>query len=422
MALPPAHRLTTASLAAAHPFVADTGLGGRSVYVGRDLLGGPFFYDPFELYASGILSNPNAFLVGNVGRGKSSFAKTFVWRHATLGRRAWILDPKGEYAALAAAWGVTPLRLRRNGPLRLNPLDPPGVPAGAAPAERQERATLVAALAEASLDRVLLPTERAAIAAAVAAVSVAGVTTLPRVVQALLDPSPASAAELATTPAQLASEGRSVALELRRMVAGDLVGLFDGETSRGLDLSAALVVVDLSALAGSGALSVLMAAALGWMATQLAHPTANGQLLVVDEAWALFGNVGVARWLRSAWKLARAWGVANLAITHRVSDLEAAGPAGSEAVQLAAGLLADSETRIVYAQPPGEADAAQRLLGLTPAEVELLPRLGRGVALWRIGSRGFLVRHELTRAEQAIVDTDRAMRGNAAGDPVAAGA
>ena len=40
-------------LQAAYPFVAERGLGGRGVYIGRDLYGGSFCYDPWELYGEG---------------------------------------------------------------------------------------------------------------------------------------------------------------------------------------------------------------------------------------------------------------------------------------------------------------------------------------------------------------------------------
>ena len=119
----------------------------------------------------------------------------------------------------------------------------------------------------------------------------------------------------------------------------------------------------------------------------------------------------MARWLQACWKLSRAYGVANVAVLHRLSDLRAAGPAGSQQVLLAEGLLSDSETRVVYAQSPGEARASQDLLGLSGTEVDLLPRLGRGVGLWKVGRRSFLVEHRLSDLEARLVDTDARMAG-----------
>ncbi len=117
----------------------------------------------------------------------------------------------------------------------------------------------------------------------------------------------------------------------------------------------------------------------------------------------------MARWLQASWKLSRAYGVANVAVLHRLSDLTPVGAAGSEQVGLAQGLLSDSETRVVYAQPPGEVATAGELLSLSATEAELLPQLRRGVALWKVGHAPFLVQHLLAPAERALVDTDAAM-------------
>ena len=418
----PAHQVTTRHLGAAYPLVAEPGLGHRGVLIGHDLLGGSFVYDPFELYAQGVISNPNMIVFGQIGRGKSAFVKTYLWRQAVFGRRAWVVDPKGEYGALAAAWGVEPVALRPGGRVRLNPLDPgPAGEGGHRSAEEADRRQieLLASLAAACLGRPLAPRERVAVDLALAAVgSRAGPPTLPAVVDALLDPSTDAARLIRTDRSNLLEDGRDVALELRRLVHGDLRGMFDGPTTPGLDLSGPLVVLDLSALYNSAALGVLMACATAWLQAALARQASDGPvggahvLVVVDEAWALLANLGVARWLQASWKLSRAYGVANIAVLHRLSDLQAVGGAGSEQVGLAEGLLSDSETRVVYAQPPGEVGRAADLLSLSETEAELLPQLRRGVGLWKVGPRAFLVQHLVGPAERALVDTDSAMTGD----------
>lgn len=461
----PAHEVTTRHLGAAYPFVAAGSLGTAGVLVGRDLFGGAFVHDPFELYQRQVVTNPNMIVFGQIGRGKSAFVKTYLWRQAVFGRRAWVVDPKGEYGSLAAHWGVTPLSLRPGGTLRLNPLDTPArggavtrmvtsagrrsarggrgeehvlgsagegsgsdrrgdgyaVLGGGGGSEAEDdlvrrRAELLCALTEAGLGRRLLPSERVAVELAVQSVSHRRATpTLPDVVAAMLAPTASAAAAVRTDAATLAADGRQGALELRRMVAGDLRGMFDGPTSPGLDPSGPLVVLDLSALYHSAALGVVMTCATAWLQAQLTgagaggHLSSNGALVVVDEAWALLSNLGVARWLQASWKLARAWGVANIAVLHRVSDLAAGGESGSAPSQLAHGLLADSETRVIYGQAPGEVADARRWLGLSSTEAELVPHLGRGVALWRVGERSFVVRHVVGPGEAALVWTDEAM-------------
>jgi hypothetical protein len=186
--------------------------------------------------------------------------------------------------------------------------------------------------------------------------------------------------------------------------------MFDGPTSPDIRLDAPLVVLDLSAVYHSAALGILMTCATAWLQQALGDVAgANGVVVVVDEAWAILANLGVARWLQSSWKLSRARGVSNVAVLHRLSDLETTGAVGSEQVGLSRGLLADSETRVVYAQPPGEIEQAVTLLGLSSTEAEIVPHLRRGVALWKVGARSFLVEHRLSPMEAAMIDTDARM-------------
>ena len=414
---PPAHRSTTAHLQAAFPFLSEGGLGSAGPLIGRDLMGGSFFFDPWDLYRRGTVTNPNVIVMGQVGRGKSTFVKTLVWRQVAFGRQAWVIDPKGEYGPLAEACGVTPLRLSPSGRHRLNPLDlPDHTPVesrgadGTGPVRR--RAELVASLVSSGLSRQLEPAERAAVDLAVTAVARRSRRpSLPDVVEAMLDPQPDLAASIRTDAAGLAADGRTVALELRRLVEGDLAGMFDRPTTETVDLEAGLVVLDLSQLFTSPALPLLMTCAVAWMQAALGRADGQKRLIVVDEAWAVLHDLATARWMQSVFKLSRAFGVSNVAVVHRLSDLRAAGPDGSSQQRLAEGLLADSETRVIFGQPLSEAAVTASLLGLTGVERDVVTHLPRGVALWKVGERSFLVEHLVGDLEREIVDTDTAMLG-----------
>jgi len=403
----PAHRATTAHLQALYPFSVAARPARTGVYVGRDLHGGPFCFDPWALYAAGLLTSPNLVVVGQIGRGKSSLLKTFVWRQLAAGRQAWVVDPKGEYGALAAAVGTRPLRLDPEGGPRLNPLDSADGTGASAPCRRWSE--LLCSICESGLGRGLTPAERTAVDLAVGSLPPRQ-PVLPDVVARLLDPDPGAAASVRTDPAGLAADGRTVALELRRLIEGDLAGMFDGPTSAEIDLDGALVVLDLSAVYDSPALGILMTCATAWLQATLRRHDGIHRLVVVDEAWAVLHDLGTARWLQAIFKLSRAYGVANVAVVHRLSDLRAAGEDSSSQRKFAEGLLADSETRIVFGQPPGEVELARRMLGLSAAEADLLSRLPRAVALWKVGERSYLVEHTVGRAEAALIDTDRAMR------------
>lgn len=409
---PPAHRATTAHLQALYPFVSDPGPGRGGPLIGRDLMGGPFHFDPWELYRTGRITNPNVLVLGQLGRGKSTFIKTLVWRQLAFGRQAWIIDPKGEYGALAAAAGTTPLRLEPGGQVRLNPLDVPGRGGIEMDARVGPRLGLLSSLLTSAMGRRPGPAERTALELAVRAVSLRlAQPTIGHVVEALLDPEPAAAAEVRTDRAGLAADGRPAALELRRMATGDLAGMFDGTTTHRAALAAGVVVVDLSATFSSPALPLIMTCATAWLQAALGGAIGTRRLVVVDEAWAILADLATARWTQAAFKLSRAHGVSNVVVVHRLSDLRSSGADGSEQQKLAEGLLADSETRVVFGQPPSEAEATGRLLGLGAAEVAVVSQLPRGVALWRLGDRAHLVEHLVGSAEAALVYTDSAMTG-----------
>jgi type IV secretory pathway VirB4 component len=405
-----AHETTTRHIGALYPCVVDSRNDDGGPLIGRDAFGAMFRFDPFKLYAAGHLTNPNLMVFGQIGRGKSSLVKTYLGRQLVFGRAAFVIDPKGEYRALAHCFGVEPLCLMRGGRLRLNPLDlGKGMPEDV----RSRRLQLLEALVTSSRGSPPSSRERSAIELALDATShECSVPTLQRVVERLLEPNVESASLINSEIAQLREDGRDVGLELRRLVYGDLQGIFDGETSAAIDLSSHLVVLDLSQLSGADALGVLMACAGSWMQGMIQHQRLVGRqsILVFDEAWAVLRDMGIARWLQASWKLARAWGVSNMAILHRVSDLSAVGSAGSEQRQLAEGILLDSESRIIYSQAEGELLAARELLHLNDVEQSVLTRLPRGVALWKFGSQTSIVRHVVAASERRIIDTDGAMQ------------
>ncbi len=408
----PGHRATTANLQAVYPFVAEGGLGGRGVYIGRDLYGGSFAYDPFALYEQRSLTNPNMLVIGEVGSAKSSLVKTYLHRQALFGRIPWIADPKGEYGPLAKAIGVRPISLRPGGDVCINPIG--------AREDWQAQLSLLQAVGASALGRPLEPEERGGLREAIRELnSQSPETTIPRVVELLLRPTSAMAERIATTPAQLAMGVRGVALALQRLCEGELRGMFDGPTTPGLRLDDRAVVLDLSAFYDSSALGIVMTCAAAWQRSTMARAhivaDATGEptpkfINVFDEAWRALSVVGVGEWLQDAFKKSRSYGLQNIVVMHRLSDLTAAGSSGSREVALAEGLLHDAQTRVIYRQVEDEVPRAREILGLTSLEAELLPELDPGVALWKVGARSFLVQHRLSAVEAEIVDTDGRMR------------
>ncbi|MBO0693772.1 MAG: hypothetical protein J2P58_12795, partial [Acidimicrobiaceae bacterium] len=126
-----AHRATSEMLAGAYPFLAEEGLGSEGALIGQDAWSGTAFcYDPWELYRRGVLTNPNLFLAGQIGRGKSTLAKSLATRFIAFGRRVYVPgDPKGEWSIVTRTVGGQVIELGIGRPARLNPLDPGPRPA-----------------------------------------------------------------------------------------------------------------------------------------------------------------------------------------------------------------------------------------------------------------------------------------------------
>jgi hypothetical protein len=422
----PAHRMTTATVSGAYPFLAEGGLGAEGIFIGRDVHAeAAFCYDPFTLYSSGRIegfTNPNAVLAGIIGMGKSALAKSIATRAVAHGYRIYVpSDPKGEWTAVATALGGHTIALGPGLPGRVNPLDAPPRPASVAEADwtgevRKRRLALLGSLARTVLRRDLKPMEHTALDVAldlvVAHAEERGtVPLLGQVAYALGSPAHLDAA-LPDHAGHLAAAAQDLAHALRRLVHGDLSGMFDAPSTVAFDPTAPILTIDLSRLGSAGddtALVLAMTCASAWMESALADPGGGRRWVIYDEAWRLLRHIGLLERMQSQWKLSRGLGIANLMIIHRLSDLLSAGDAGSRGRVLAEGLLADCSTRIVYRQEPDQLAAAASLLGLTGVETQAVAALTKGRGLWKVAGRSFITQHILHPAERALFDTDARM-------------
>jgi hypothetical protein len=410
----PGHSATTAHFQAAYPFLAQGGLGAPGVYIGTDAFGGAWAFDPWELYARGVMRSPNIIVLGDISYGKSTLVKTFIYRQRVFGRQAWVIDVKGEYGPLAEALGVGPIALEPGGEVRLNPIERRG--------GREGQLALLRAVALAALRRDLGPEEDAGLRVALGLVNEearSAEPTLPMVVDALLHPREAMVAGVSAADAEeFAAANREVALALQRLCEGDLRGMFDGQTSEGIDLASPLVVLDLSAMRNSEALGVLMTCTAAWQQAILRERKRRSEesgepmpkvFSVCEEVWQVASHIGVAEWLQSNFKLCRALGISNILTPHKLTDFGSAGSEGSRSARIVQGLVADAGCIVIYHQPPSQRAVLREELGRSDTEVELAMSLGIGEAIWVIGSHSILCQQRLSAAEREISWTDDQM-------------
>jgi hypothetical protein len=385
-------------------------MGRTGVYIGQDAYGRAFSFDAFLLYPE-VISSPNTVIAGEVGTHKSGFVKTFLFRQIAHGRQGLVIDVKGEYGALARAVGVEPFVLRPGGDQRLNPID--------RRSGRDGQLSLLRSVARATLVRELAPEEDAGLRVALDEVNAACTDREPTpsdIVDALLRPSEGMVRGVsATGAAELAASCRQVALALQRLCEGDLRGMFDGTTSDAIDLEAPLVVLDLSAVRDIAARGIAMVCVGSFLrgvfadrkrAAEESGVPGRQMILVTEEGWWLTGHIGISESLQELSKLCRAWGIQNIIVVHRLSDLGASGDDGSREAKIAEGLLSDAEIKIVHRQSPDQREVIRTQLGLGASETDLVIGARPGEALWVVGDRSILVSSRISSIEREIVFTD----------------
>ncbi|MBB5847897.1 hypothetical protein HDA33_000461 [Micrococcus endophyticus] len=145
------------------------------------------------------------------------------------------------------------------------------------------------------------------------------------VVDRLLRPDPADDPD-----GRLTEDGRLVGHAVRRLVLGDLSGLFDGPSTVKFDPSLPMVSLDLSRVTENSTLiSVLMTCSSAWMEAALLDPNGGRRWVIYDEAWRLMSHPALLRRMDAHWRLARHYRLTNLLVVHKLTDLENVGNLGS---------------------------------------------------------------------------------------------
>jgi type IV secretory pathway VirB4 component len=140
-----------------------------------------------------------------------------------------------------------------------------------------------------------------------------------------------------------------------------------------------------------------------------AHATGQQRILVYDEAWRILAAPAHLARVNTELRLSRARGTATILITHALADADKTANAGSAAAATARGLASLCDTRIAFRQAPGELDRTSTDLHLSHAERDAVATLGKGEALWKIGTTGHRIHTDLGSTEAALFNTDTAI-------------
>ena len=380
------HWATSKDLSSLNLALHDNGSGLSGRALGTCQRGGEFIFDPFNAYSHGLVTNPNMVLAGSIGVGKSTLVKMLLLRGIAEGRTAVIIDPKGEYGALAQECGVTPISFGVAG--WCNPFV----------GDDEQNQALLRTMLVSVQGRELSAEQHFQISSLWARCIEPGELRVLRTLFENLEPLLDSGDD---------SKDRQLALLLHRFVYGDLAGLFDGP---GVPLSfeGDVNILDLSQHWSGENLALIAISAVAAAQHTLVNRVTPGYL-VIDEAWAILRDEGALKWLQGSWKLARSRGVSHVLVLHRWSDIAATGDQGSAQRERAAGLLRECETSWLFRQGNEEADQMAQVIGLNHLERRLLTSLPKGTALVRYAQFRSVVAFQPDEIDQRVCETDQAM-------------
>lgn len=403
--------ITSRNLGALFPPICGAPPRCRSVYIGKSRLRGPYFYNPFELYKQGVLTSPNLMVFGQIGYGKSALVKAILARHLQIGYRVCILDPKGEYQPLTQQNSGSSFSFGTSKGAGLNPLGYRGESLSSREAVHRERLSNLVLTFSAMLARPVSSLEEYLIENALrrceARQDLVDMSDLYHELEFLSYSGPESGENRYREESDCA---RLLGIELRRYLFGDLVGIIDGhktDSKANIELGR-ILNVDLFTAGNPGVMAVGVPVFLALMKNALSKG-GHKYLIALDEAWMALSSPGCVGFFRTYWKLARGYGIANIAVVHRSEDLVISGEQGSSGQQIATGLVSDSQTFIIFHLDPVPARKIGVLLDLTETEISLLGTLRRGSCLWKVAGETFIVDVQLTDQERKIFDTDARM-------------
>jgi type IV secretory pathway VirB4 component len=360
--LGPHRTLETEALAACLPIAsADLPTSSGGVLIGVNTGSGlPVFWDRWAQ------QNHNSLALGSSGSGKSFFAKCDLLRELYQGTHATVIDPDGEYVALAEAVGGVVLELGKPG-VRINPLELPD-PAAAQADTLARKALDVHALVEVLAGTEAARSGRAALDLAVAAAyREAGITADPRTWNRQVP-------DLAAVHAVLKSGGDpagvALASALGPFVSGSHSGLFDAPSMQGL--AGHLTVYTLEHLPEQlRPAAVLLVLAEVWRRAQ----AGDGQrrMVLIDEAWLLLDTPLAAQQLFRLAKSARKHTLALALVSQDADDLLSS--------RLGTAVAANAATQVLMRQAPQSLDQVAAAFNLSAGETQFLATAPRGNAL-----------------------------------------
>ncbi|MFF2546651.1 ATP-binding protein [Kitasatospora sp. NPDC058063] len=435
----------TSQIALIGPFLLGAGLPARGVPVGRDVLTGELVCIDPSGWTGKLTTNPGVWVMAQPGVGKSALIKRICLVYVAFGHLMCVpADVKGEYSMMVRELGGSVLRIG-TGTERINPLDSGPLKHRLPILPTVDRAALSDVLNGRRLETLgaLLATrvglgrqpdeiERSALTTAVqlAADAVPGADpVVPDVIAVLRQAPEALRSKLAADGDTYLGLTRSIVAGLDNLVDGPLKGMFDGQTTTPVDLTAPAVSVDISALRarGNDVVSAGMIASWAYTYSSIDSARSLGLLhrklvLPMDEMWrALRAGPGLVDAMDGISRLNRTTDDVSIYATHSTLDSESL-PTEEDRAK-ARGLMDRCDTWVIGGSTDEELSRVSGKRALTEQERMMITSWasatstgldtsdqihpGRGKYLIKLGSRpGIAAAMTLTTTEHRLYHTD----------------
>ena len=136
--------------------------------------------------------------------------------------------------------------------------------------------------------------------------------------------------------------------------------------------------------------------------------------LIREEGWRDMTSVQALQMYQQWLKLSRHYGIANVVILHKMGDLDAVGPDGSQERSLAYSVVQDIENKFIFHVNRQEEDNLRTRLNLPASHVQVARRLRKGEFLAYVGKFAYVVDcfSTSTPEEFDLFKTDDAVMGD----------
>ncbi len=377
--------MDTTSLASTFPFTSAMLAQDKGVMYGVNEQNGSLII--FDRYS---LENANEVVLGKSGAGKSYLIKLETMRQFMFGTEVIIIDPEGEYEALAKTMGGEHVSFTASDPIRINPFDMSGL------YEEGENELGLKILSlhgllriimgdldashDAILDRALVETYRQKGITADPATQTKQPPLMEDLYKVLLGMEDPSARELA--------------LRLEKFIKGSLSGIFNQQSN--FDLKNPLTVFNIKALEEE-LRPVAMHIVLDFVWTKV-RKTLKKRLLILDEAWYIMKYPDSASFVYSVAKRSRKYYLALTTATQDVQDFLS--------TDYGKAILSNSSIQMLLKQSPSEVDLVSQVFYLSEGEKELLLSADIGEGLFFAGQSHVAIKVIAAPFEHTIITSN----------------